>query len=236
MTKYGSVLGLALCFSTAVQAASFADYAEVATKNAKRYLKIDQQGDVLPDEANVWTCVYDHQTGLLWEEKTDDNGLRDKDWQYTWYNDQSEVKGYLDRHYYQSERALGSTCGQTLAQCNIQSYQIRVAEQGGLCGQQGWHVPTKTQLASLITEQPEQHPWFAIDKTAFFGLFHHQELVPIYLNKNYFQQLPAYTWYWSSDTAKEESNKAVIAYFAISITYGAPKSNNLYVRLVKEKN
>ena len=29
-------------------------------------------------------CVKDNVTGLVWEVKTDDGGLRDKDWTYTW--------------------------------------------------------------------------------------------------------------------------------------------------------
>ncbi len=31
-------------------------------------------------------CVRDNVTGLIWEVKTNDGGLRDKDWTYTWYN------------------------------------------------------------------------------------------------------------------------------------------------------
>lgn len=44
-----------------------------------RYSKLDRQGIPLPDNAAEWTTVLDNQTQLVWEVKTDDNGLHDKD-------------------------------------------------------------------------------------------------------------------------------------------------------------
>ena len=50
------------------------------------FTKIDANGNALPVTATNHSCVKDNVTGLMWEVKTDDGGLRDKDWYYTWYD------------------------------------------------------------------------------------------------------------------------------------------------------
>ncbi len=47
-----------------------------------RYLKLDAGGNELPANATNWSCVKDKDTGLIWEAKSDDGGLRDRDWRY----------------------------------------------------------------------------------------------------------------------------------------------------------
>jgi len=41
------------------------------------FTKIDENGDDLPASATSWNCVRDNVTGLIWEVKTDDGGLRE---------------------------------------------------------------------------------------------------------------------------------------------------------------
>jgi uncharacterized repeat protein (TIGR02543 family) len=48
------------------------------------FTKLDANGQDLPATATDWTCVRDNVTGLIWEVKTTDGGLRDKDQTYTW--------------------------------------------------------------------------------------------------------------------------------------------------------
>jgi len=57
------------------------------------FTKLDAGGNPLPASASAWDCVHDNVTGLVWEIKTDDNGLRDKDWEYTWYNADPATNG-----------------------------------------------------------------------------------------------------------------------------------------------
>lgn len=58
------------------------------------FIKIANNGKELPDSALLgnqptdWACLKDTKTGLIWEVKTDDGGLRDKDWLYSWYDPQ----------------------------------------------------------------------------------------------------------------------------------------------------
>ncbi|KJV05075.1 fibronectin type III domain-containing protein [Methylocucumis oryzae] len=42
------------------------------------FTKIDSAGKELPKTAKVWSCIKDNGTGLVWEVKTADAGLRDK--------------------------------------------------------------------------------------------------------------------------------------------------------------
>lgn len=48
--------------------------------------KIGFDGSKLPANATNFSCVLDNRTGLMWEVKTNDNGLRDKDNVYQWDN------------------------------------------------------------------------------------------------------------------------------------------------------
>ena len=59
------------------------------TINPPSYTKLDAQGYALPDEASSWSMVKDNITGLIWEVKTDDGSIHDKDDSYTWYDAQS---------------------------------------------------------------------------------------------------------------------------------------------------
>lgn len=45
----------------------------------RSYSKLDSNGNVLDDSATSWAMVQDNVTGLIWEIKTDDGGIHDKD-------------------------------------------------------------------------------------------------------------------------------------------------------------
>lgn len=47
-----------------------------------RFCKIGSDGERLDPDASEWSCVEDTLLGKFWEVKTDDGGLRDKDWSY----------------------------------------------------------------------------------------------------------------------------------------------------------
>jgi hypothetical protein len=46
------------------------------------FTKLDANGAALPASATSWSCVKDNVTGLIWEVKTDDGGVQDKDNSY----------------------------------------------------------------------------------------------------------------------------------------------------------
>ncbi|ETR66184.1 MAG: lipoprotein [Candidatus Magnetoglobus multicellularis str. Araruama] len=61
--------------------------------NPQSFTKLDDQGNDLPDSATEWTMVRDNVTGLIWEVKTDDGSIHDKDNRYTWYDSNPETNG-----------------------------------------------------------------------------------------------------------------------------------------------
>ena len=54
--------------------------------NTPSYTKLDGSCNVLPYSATSWVMVRDNVTGLIWENKTDDGTIHDKDNAYTWYD------------------------------------------------------------------------------------------------------------------------------------------------------
>ena len=52
--------------------------------NPPSYTKLDADGNDLPDTAVSWVMVRDNVTGLIWEVKTDDVSIHDKDNLYDW--------------------------------------------------------------------------------------------------------------------------------------------------------
>jgi hypothetical protein len=76
------------------------------TINQMSYTKLDGGGNVLPDSATSWVMVRDNVTELIWENKTDDGTIHDKDNKYSWYDptdpypgtqgDGTDTKDFLD--------------------------------------------------------------------------------------------------------------------------------------------
>ena len=69
------------------------------------FTRLDDEGDPKASQSShysedPWACVQDNVTGLYWEVKTDDDGLRDRDHSYTWFQvtDQQriDIGGYVD--------------------------------------------------------------------------------------------------------------------------------------------
>jgi hypothetical protein len=57
------------------------------------YTKLDTNGNELPNTASAWTMVRDNVTGLIWEVKTDDEGIHDVDNEYYWCDSQEIYPG-----------------------------------------------------------------------------------------------------------------------------------------------
>lgn len=103
-------------------------------------------------------CVQDSSTGLIWEAKTDDDGLQDKDWTYTWYNTNSGTNGGDPG----VDTAGKDTCGGHLKKCNSQAY-IEQLNKNNYCGYSDWRLPEARELINLVDygrEKPSINPIF----------------------------------------------------------------------------
>ncbi len=60
--------------------------------NPPSYTRLDAQGATLPDNALSWIMVKDNVTGLIWEVKTTDGSIHDKDNTYTWYDTEDYIQ------------------------------------------------------------------------------------------------------------------------------------------------
>ena len=114
------------------------------------YTKVSNSGVDLPADAALgsgpedWACTRDNVTGLIWEVKSDDGGLRDQDWLYTWYYTDPNDNGG------DAGDAGGDTCGGTLeTTCNTEAYATAINAQA-LCGFETWRVPTARELTSIV--------------------------------------------------------------------------------------
>ncbi len=67
--------------------------------NTPSYTKLDGSGVALPDSSASWIMVKDNVTGLVWEMKTNKDGVKnyndphDADNDYTWYDSNPATNG-----------------------------------------------------------------------------------------------------------------------------------------------
>jgi len=105
------------------------------------FTKLAANGDPLSANASTWSCVKDNVTGLIWEIKTNDSGLQDKDNTYTWYNPDSSTNGG-DAGTQDGGDCVGS-------RCDTHGY-VQALTNRMLCGDHDWRMPTKKELENIL--------------------------------------------------------------------------------------
>lgn len=105
------------------------------------FTKLDSTGAVLAASAVTWDCVRDETTGLIWEIKTNDGGLRDQDNTFAWYNPDGSTNGG------NAGAQTGGTCAGGIS-CNSAAY-VNAVNTAGLCGANDWRMPTAMELLTL---------------------------------------------------------------------------------------
>lgn len=149
------------------------------------FTKLGSTGNILPIQNGAWdaagseaagtqwSCVQDNVTGLMWEIKTGDGGLRDKDWTYTWYNSSGVNDGGdhgvgdtgagTTTGYEDGTSAMGTDNCANAARCDTEKFVADV-NAVGLCGFSDWRLPSRQELFTLVARDRNQP---AID-TAYF--------------------------------------------------------------------
>jgi len=168
---------------------------------------VSVDGSNLPPDAALgeapgdWACTRDNFTGLVWEVKTDDGGLRDKDWLYTWYyadpSDNGGDPGVLG----------GDTCGGTLGtECNSDAYAAAV-NGIALCGFDNWRLPVGDELVGLVH--------YGIVAKPGAG-------TPATIDGDYFPNTLTF-YYWTASTVAREPRDAWLVDFDIGDSYHVRK-------------
>jgi len=103
--------------------------------NPISYTKLDSESSDLPDEATEWAMVRDNVTGLIWEVKTDDGSIHDKDNTYTWCDSNPGTNG-----------GDAGTCGDG-ADTEDFINALNAEHYGGLSD---WRLPSRKELRSIV--------------------------------------------------------------------------------------
>lgn len=181
-------------------------------ENGFDFTKLNANGDEEDVDASQFSCVRDNVTGLVWEVKTTDGGLRDLDHRFSWYAEENNggAAGNLN----------GTNTSCTLANCNTSAY-IEAVNSAGLCGFYDWRLPNHQELMSLVHFGRTALP--RID-TRYFP--------------NTGADSAATLWYWTAQpSADGVSNDAAQNAWAIDFISGVDnflnKSDAVSIRLVR---
>ena len=180
------------------------------------YTKLDSSGNDLESDAIPWSCVRDNISGLIWEVKTDDSGLHDKDDLYTWYNSDVNTNGGFAGSDHWSISCYGYENANTASYCNTEAFVNRV-NLAGLCGAKDWRMPTVNELQGIV----------------FY------ENTPVTIDGDYFPNLnTGSVRFWTgiphSNSNDSDSDTAWGIQFATGLTsYVFNKDEDYFVRLVR---
>jgi Protein of unknown function (DUF1566) len=152
-------------------------------------------------------CVRDNVTGLVWEVKTADGGLRDQKWTYTWYDGVHNYGG-------NPGTASGGTC-KTTGRCDTEKYVADV-QATALCGFTDWRMPTVNELVGIVhfgRTDPSTNP--SIDPT------------------NFPNTQSSYFWSGSPSAGCDSDCAWYVLFGDGNVGYGGLRFNGFRVRLVR---
>jgi hypothetical protein len=99
------------------------------------YTKLDGSGNALSGSATSWVMVKDNVTGLIWENKTNDGTIHDKNKTFTWYDSNSATNG-----------GYAGTPGDGT---DTEDF-IRALNSAHFGGYSDWRLPTINELDSIV--------------------------------------------------------------------------------------
>lgn len=170
----------------------------------QKYVGVNENGETLPP-GTPGPCALDQFTGLVWEVKLEEPGLRSRDNTYTWFDPDEEAGGELDYR----GTADGGEC--TGSACDTAAYVSAVNELG-LCGYRDWRMPSRDELGSISDPRKTR--------------------TPPTINLEYFPHTRSGE-YWSSNDYQFQPDTAWLWNFGNGLDRVEWKSSPRYVRLVR---
>ena len=195
------------------------------------YSKIANNGSLLSDSAKLganptdWACTQDNKTGLIWEVKTTDGGLRDSAKTYTNYTPDYPKCGWSD-----CETSYPGKYGDST---NTDGFVMAVNNQS-LCGNNDWRLPTNAELKGLVFCSDSKYNTLAEGDSGFICSSSENGLTTTSptINATYFPNTQS-DWFWSSSPVAYSSSYAWFVYFNYGSSYVNLKDFSNYVRLVR---
>ena len=133
-----------------VRAVSQSELIKLIGSTHSDYTKLDAQGNELPKSAQSWSCVLDNRSGLVWEVKTDDGGIRDKDNKYWWGGKGASDVALANYDGNDESRRKKSRWDGKGKRYDDWNKLVDAANFEQLCGFADWRVPDLFELASLV--------------------------------------------------------------------------------------
>jgi hypothetical protein len=168
------------------------------------YTKLDGSSNALPDSAKSWLMVRDNVTGLIWEVKTNKDGVKnyddphDADNTYTWYDSNPAINGG-----YAGIPGNGTDTEDFVKALNDAHY--------GGCSD--WRMPTFKELTHIVNYGiPASRPT---------------------IDAKYFPNTQKTSFYWSSTTYASDTHLAWSMNFDYGYDHVDSKNNGYYARAVR---
>jgi len=135
-----------------------------------------------------WACVRDNQSGLTWEVKSSEPGLRNINNTYSWYDSDQDTNGGW------AGKANAGVC--TGSDCDSESY-IKAVNALKLCGLDDWYLPSRFELNTIV-DASVSLPGPTLPKSFF------PESMPgKYWTDTTFKTRRGGAWIWSFDTGSD---------------------------------
>jgi hypothetical protein len=192
----------------------------------KSYTKIANDGSELLDSAQLgtnpkdWACTKDNKTGLIWEVKTTDGGLRDANKKYTNF-----TVDYPECDWYGCAKDNPGKYGDVT---NTDGY-IETVNRQKLCGANDWQLPTREELEGLRHCSDDLY-------NADGSCTNYRTIVIPLISAIYFPNTLATNYpnhpYWSSSIGSISSMASVVHFHNFSPSVGA-RYDKWLVRLVR---
>ena len=100
--------------------------------------KMSDSGETIAPDSEVWSCVLDDKTSLIWEVKSETKGVQYALNTYTWFDGESgRDNGTFSKNCYWGKN------------CNTQLF-IKDINKAELCGYSNWRLPTRKELNSIV--------------------------------------------------------------------------------------